>query len=148
MKIVLSPRHKRSTFGHIMAVFDAHFKCARYRDKGVVSPICRAFTAEQIPHLATPTYRTRKDKEHNKKTLTASPVTSTPTLVDPKDCKLIGRVEAGGFIGDTFAGKKLQKETPKASKKKTSKPTSDDLKTLHDKWQYWWNQLRRQTVSW
>ena len=56
-------------------------------------PICKAFTAEQKTQLATPMYRARKEKEHSKKPVTGFPATSTPTLVDPKNCKLIGWVE-------------------------------------------------------
>ena len=69
-------------------------------------PICKAFTAEQKQHLATPTYKVRKDKEHSKKTVSVSPATSTPTLVDSKDCKLLGRVEGGWVREATPAGKK------------------------------------------
>ena len=57
-------------------------------------PICKAFTAEQVQQLAIPTYRSRKEKEQ-KKTVSASPVTSTPTLVDPIEVKRLGRVEGG-----------------------------------------------------
>ena len=48
-----SPGQKRGTCGHVMAVFDNHRKCARYRDKGVDDnpcvkkqdcKICQAFT--------------------------------------------------------------------------------------------------------
>ena len=80
-----SPGQKHGTCGHIMAIFDGHLKCAHCRDKGVGEdlcsedcPICKAFTAEQIQQLATPTYRTRKEKEHSKKIVTVSPATSNP----------------------------------------------------------------------
>ena len=85
-----------------MAVFDGHMKYAHYRDMGVGDdlcvqkkdcPICKAFTTEQVQQLATPNCRTRKEKEQ--KTVAVSPVTSTPTLVDPKDIKLLGWVEGG-----------------------------------------------------
>ena len=71
-----------------MAVFDDHLKCTRCRDKGVGEdlymqkkdcPIFKAFTAEQIQQLATPNYRTRKEKEHSKKTVSSSPAISTLT---------------------------------------------------------------------
>ena len=51
--IMSSPGQKRGTCGHVMAVFDNHRKCARYRDKGVDDnpcvkkqdcKICQAFT--------------------------------------------------------------------------------------------------------
>ena len=81
-----------------MALFDGHLKCAQYRDKGVGDnpcvlkkdcPICRAFTPEQVQQLATPTYRTSKEKEQ-KKTVSASPVFATPTLVDPSEVNSFG----------------------------------------------------------
>ena len=64
-----SPGQKRGTCGHIMALFDGHFKSARCRDKGVGDDpcvlendyhICKAFTPEQLQQVAT--YRTRKEK--------------------------------------------------------------------------------------
>ena len=76
---------RRGTCGHVMAVFDSHLKCTRYRDKGVGDDpcflkkdcsICKVFTPEQLQQLATPTYRDRK----NKKMVSGSP---TPTFVDP-----------------------------------------------------------------
>ena len=96
-----SPGQKRGTCGHVMAVFDGHLKCAHCRDKGVGDDpcvlkkdcsICRAFTPEQIQQLSTPTYRTRKEKEQ-KKTVSASPVSATPTLVDPSQVHVLGWVE-------------------------------------------------------
>ena len=112
-----------------MALFDRHLKknC----------PICKAFTADQVQQLATLTYRTRKEKEQ--KTVSASPVSATPTLVDPSEVKLLGRVEgerAGKTTETTPAGKKKRPdESPKPSKKiSSSKPTCDDLKSLDEKW--------------
>ena len=54
--------------------------------------------------------------------------------MDPKDWKLIGLVEGGPVLQETPAGKKkkVPEDSPKASKKKTNKPTSDDLKMLND----------------
>ena len=95
------------------------------------------FTPEQLQQLATPTYRTRKVKEQ--KTVSASPVCATPTLVDLSQVNVLGRVEgekAGKKIESTPAGKKNQPdESKKPTKKKSSssKPTSDDLKNLDDK---------------
>ena len=51
-------------------------------------------------------YRTRKEKEHSHKSVSSSPATSTPTLVEPKDCNLIGQVRGGGVLEETPAGKK------------------------------------------
>ena len=122
-----------------------HLKSAHCRDKGVGEdlclqkkdcPICKSFIAEQVQKLATPAYRTKKEKEHSKKSVNSSPATSTPILVHPKDCKLLGQVEGGWVLEETPAGKKKKPvESPKPSKKKSSsKPTYDDLKTLDDKW--------------
>ena len=80
-------------------------------------PICKAFTPEQVQQLATPIYRTRKEKEQ-KKTVSASPVSATPTLVDLSEVKLLGRVEGAVKSTETPpAGKKRPDESPKPSKK-------------------------------
>ena len=97
-------------------------------------PICKAFTPEQIQQLATPTYRDRKNKE--KEMVSASP---TPTLVDPSQVNVLGRVEGQKVVKQpetTPAGKKERvDESPKASKRKpSSRPSTDDLKNLDDKW--------------
>ena len=52
-------------------------------------PICKVFTAGQVQQLATFTYRTRKEKEQ-KKSGFCLPVTSTPTLADLLEVKLLG----------------------------------------------------------
>ena len=81
----------------LLLCFDEVLRC---RDKGVGDdpcvwkkdcPICKAFTADQVQQLATPTYRTKKEKEQ-KKMASGSPVSATPTLVDPSEVKLVGRV--------------------------------------------------------
>ena len=124
--IMSSPGQKNGTCGHIMALFDGHLKCARCREKGVGDdlcvlkrdcPICKAFTPEQILQLATPTYRERKNKE---KKVSASP---TPTLVDPSQVSVLGRVDGEKTVkkSETPAGKKKQiDESPKPSSKKKS----------------------------
>ena len=55
--------------------------------------------------------------------------------MDPKEVKLLGRVEGGWVPEETPAGKKKRPdESPKPSKKKSSsKPTSDHLKSLDNK---------------
>ena len=125
------------------------WKCARCRNKGVGEdncvlkkdcPICKAFTSEQVQQLATPTYRERKNKD--KKMVSSSP---TPTLVDPSHISVLGKVEGEKAIvkpETTPAGKKkkqndLPKPSPRSSKKKpstSSRPSSEDLKNLDDKW--------------
>ena len=140
--IMSSPGQKRGTCGHIMAVFNGHLKCARYWDKGAGDKlcvlkrdctICKAFTPEQIQQLATPTYRDRKNKD--KKTVSAP----TPTLMDPSQVNVLGRVEGEKVVKQpetTPAGKKKRvDESLKASKRKpSSRPSTDDLKNLYDKW--------------
>ena len=126
-----------------MAVFDGHLKCARCRHKGVGDDscvlekdcsICKAFTLEQLQQLTTPTYRDRKNRE--KKMVSASP---TPTLVDPSQVSVLGRVDREKAVKKpetTPAGKKKRSdESPKPSKKRSSsKPSTEDLKSLDDKW--------------
>ena len=139
-----SPGQRRGTCGHVMAVFDSHFKCARCRDKGVGDDpcvlkkdcdVCKGFTPEQVLQLATPTYRDRKNKE---KKATAS--SSTPTLVDPAHVSVLGKVDdkASHPQSTPTAKKTKRSESPKpsASKKKSSssRPSADDLKQLDDKW--------------
>ena len=120
-----STGQRRGTCGHVMAVFDGHLKCARCRDKGVGDdpcilkkdcPVCKAFTPEQILQLATPTYRDRKNKD---KEVSASP---TPTLVDPSQVSVLGRVDGEKTIkkSETPAGKKKRTDdSPKPSSKKS-----------------------------
>ena len=69
-----SPGQKRGTCGHIVALIDAHSKCARCHEKGLGTDncvqnkdceICSTFTVEQKKQLATITYRACK--EHQKK---------------------------------------------------------------------------------
>ena len=103
-------------------------------------PICKAFTPDQVQQLGTPTYRKRKNKD--KKTVSASP---TPTLVDPSHVRVLGKVEGEKAVVQpetTPAGKKKKrsnspKSSPRSSKKKpstSSRPSSEDLKNLDDKW--------------
>ena len=140
---MLSPGQKRGTYGHIMAVFDRHLKCARFRDKGVGDdpcvlkkdcPICRACTPQQIQQLSTSTYRDRKSKD---KKVSASPI---PTLVDPSEVSVLGRVDGEKAVqkSETPAGKKKRTDnSPKPSSKKkssSSKPRSDELRDLDEKW--------------
>ena len=120
-------------------MFDGHLKCARCREKGGGDDpcvlkrdcsICKAFTPEQTLQLATPTYRERKNKEK----VSASP---TPTLVNPSQVSVLGRVDGEKTIkkSETPAGKKKRiDESPKPSSKKksSSKPRSDELRDLDE----------------
>ena len=72
--------------------------------------------------------------------VSASPVSATPTLVDPSQVNVLGWVEGEKAVEKTEitrAGKKMRSDkSPKPSKKKSSssKPTSENLKNLDDKW--------------
>ena len=97
-------------------------------------PICKAFTPEQLLQLATPTYREKKNME---KKVSVSP---TPTLVDPSQVSVLGRVDGEKTIkkSETPAGKKKRADnSPKPSRKKSkssNKPRSDELRDLDEKW--------------
>ena len=144
---MFSPRQKRGTYGHVMALCDGHLKCTRCRDKGVGDDpcvlkkdclICRAFTPEQTQQLATPTYRTRKDKRSEEGFL---PLLCLLPLLSwtLSQVNVLGQVEgekAGKSTETTPADKKKRPdESPKPSKRKSSsKPKSNDLKSLDEKW--------------
>ena len=126
-----------------MAGFDTHSKCARCRDKGLGDDpcvlkkecvICKGFTPEQSLQLATSTYRDRKDK----KTTSNATTSSTPTLVDPAHVSVLGKVEKVKAVQTTPSKKTKCSESPKpsASKKRSSssRPTTEDLQHLDDKW--------------
>ena len=128
-----------------MALFDNHKKCARCREKGVGDDpcvkkqdcqICKAFTPSQILQLSTLTYKVRKERGEQKKSEASSD--ATPTLVDPSEVTLLGRVSTGkpSSVESTPKQKKKRSDgSPRSSKHKhSSKPTSDDLKSLDDKW--------------
>ena len=93
-----SPGQKRGTYGHVMALFNSHKKCARCREKEVGDDpcvkkldcrICKAFTPARIEQLATPIYKSRKEREQ-KKTVTDFSASATPSLVDPSEVSLLG----------------------------------------------------------
>ena len=98
--------------------------------------ICKTFMHSQVQQLATPTYKSRKERGEQKKSTTESDV--TPTLMDPSEVTLLGRVNADkpSSVESTPTKKKKRSDgSPKSSKRRhSSKPTSDDLKSLDDKW--------------
>ena len=53
--------------------------------------ICKAFMPAQIQQLSTPIYKSRKERDQ-KKTVTDSPASASPTLMDPPEVTLLGRV--------------------------------------------------------
>ena len=153
-----SPGQKRGSCGHVMALFDNHQKCARCRDKGVGDDpcvkkldcqICKAFTPAQIHQLATLTYKARKERSEQKKT--EGNATTTPTLVDPLEVTLLGRVSCDKSPSvDSTPKHKMKRSdgSPRSSKRKrSSKPTSDDLKSLDDKWSERFSRLEAMLVN-
>ena len=135
-----SPGQKRGTCGHVMALFNTHKKCARCREKDpcvmkLDCQICKAFTPSQVQQLATSTYKSRKERGEQKKTETTS--SATPTLVDTSEVTLLGRVNTDkpSSVEFTPTKKKRSDGSAKSSKRRhSSKPASDDLKSLDDKW--------------
>ena len=96
-----SPGQKQGSCGHVMAIFVNHKKCANCHDKGVGDDpcvkkmdcqICKAFTPAQIQQLPTPTYKERKERSGQKKSEELR--STTPTLVDPSDVKLLERLSS------------------------------------------------------
>ena len=88
-------RFLRARYGHVRQPQE----CVRCREKGVGDDpcvkkldcqICKAFTPAQIQQLATPTYRSRKERGQQKKSEGNNDV--TPTLVDPSEVTLLGQV--------------------------------------------------------
>ena len=86
-----SPGQLKGACGHIMASFYKHSH-AHYRDKGLGDDPCISklpckyyefLTPEQVIHLATPTYKLRKEKEK-----------SQDSLVDPASVTVLSPVES------------------------------------------------------
>ena len=152
-----SPGQKRGSCGHVMALFDNHQKCARCRDKGVGDDpcvkkldcqICKSFTPAQIHQLATPTYKERKERSEQKRA--EGNASTTPTLVDPSEVTLLGRVscDKSSPVDSTPKKNKRSDGSPRSSKRKhSSKPTSDDLKSLDDKWSERFSRLEAMLIN-
>ena len=139
---MVSPGQKRGSCGHVMALFDAHYKCSRCHEKGIGQDpcvqkkqcqICNNLSEDQKKQLATPTYRARKELQKK---------ASSPSLfVDPTDITVLGKVEGKGDSncdrGET-PSKKAKKSSHKSpTKMKAGKATVDfqaDLKSMDDKW--------------
>ena len=104
----------------------------------------------QIQQLSTPTYKSRKERDQ-KKTVTDSPASATPTHMDPSDFTLLGRVHKESAVESTLASKKKKRadESPKPSsnKKSSSKPRSDELEDLDEKWSECFARLEAMLLS-
>ena len=153
-KMLSTPRYR--TYRPIP--IDNHKKCVRCHENGVGDDpcvrkqdcqICKAFTSSQIIQLATPTYKARKERGEQKKSEASSD--ATPTLVDPSEVTLLGRVSADkpSSVESTPKQKKKRSDgSPKSSKRRhSSKPTSDDLKSLDDKWSERFSRLEAMLLS-
>ena len=106
-------------------------------------PVSRSLIARYVRRLRLlkfnnwppPTYKSRKESGEQKKSEVSSD--ATPTLMDPSDVTLLGRVNTDkpSSVESTPKKKKRSDGSPKSSKRRhSSKPTSDDLKSLDDKW--------------
>ena len=97
----------------------------------------------RLQQLAAPTYKSRKERgEQTKSEVNSS---ATPTLVDPSEVTLLGRVSTDkpSSVESTPKKKKCSDGSPKSSKRRhSSKPTSDDLKSLDDKCSERFSQLK------
>ena len=98
--------------------------------------ICKVLMPAQVQQLATPTYKTRKGRGEQKKSEDIR--STTPTLVDRSDVTLLGRVSSDKPSSVDSTPKQKRKHSdgsPRSSKQKhSSEPTSDDLRSLDDKW--------------
>ena len=96
-----------------------------------------------------PTYKARKECGEQKKSEANSD--ATPTLVDPSEVTLLGRVSADKLSSGESTPKQKKKRSngsPKSSRRRhSSKPTSDDLKSLDDKWSERFSRLEAMLLS-
>ena len=102
--------------------------------RNLISRYVRRSTTAQVQQLATPTYKFRKEHAQQKKSEVFSD--ATPTLVDPSQVTLLGRVSTDKPSSFESTPKKKRSDgSPKSSKRRhSSKPTSNDLKSLDDRW--------------
>ena len=95
--------------------------------------ICKVFTPAQVRQRATSTYKSRKECGEQKKSSEVSS-DATPTLMDPSEVTLLGRVNTDK-PSSAPKKKKCSDGSPRSSKRRhSSKPISNDLKSLDDKW--------------
>ena len=86
---------KRGLCGHLIASFDKHSYCARYRDKRKSAEpcinnkdcvLCNVLSGDQKAHLATATYQKKKEKCEQNFLVEES----SSTLVDPVLVSVLG----------------------------------------------------------
>ena len=94
-----------------------------------------------------PYHQSRKERDQK----IHSPASATPTLVDPSEVTLLGRVhkESASVESTPASKKKRADQPPKASSKKnsSSKPRSDELKDLDEKWSERFARLETMLIS-
>ena len=167
-----SPRQKRGSCGHAMAIFDQHSYCARCREKNkgkdpcveskdtTSCKFCSAFTPEQLAQISTPSYKIKKEKREARKSVTATPTKDSSELVDPASVSVIGVVGQAGSTLPTDSvksppsssmppEKKAKKEKVSAKPKKSSDSASTDAKLadLDSKWSDRFNRLEALLLS-
>ena len=79
-----------------------------------------------------------------------SPASATPTLEDPSELTLLGWVhKESASVESSASKKKIFDESPKTSSKKksSSKPGSDEIKDLDEKWAERFARLEAMLVS-
>ena len=119
-----SPGQKHGSCGHVMAVFNQNSKYMWYCDKGMGTDPCVMkadsflyVTSDQQSQLATPTYKSRKERK------SASPF---PSVVDPGSVQILRQVENSKRAENVTTTKKKTtptKETRKESSFKSSSST-------------------------
>ena len=121
---------RRGSYGHAMAAFDLHEKCARCRDKkvgedpcvkGQECVICEGFSDAQ--RETTPSYKIRKEK-------------ISGSLVSPKDMTIISAVDMEGQASpQSTAQVSVHAPAPSTSSATTvSFVTSAQFEAMNDKW--------------
>ena len=120
-----SPGQRKGSCGHIMASFDKHSRCARFRDKGhgedpcvknLAFEFCDLLTPEQLLQLSTPTYKIRKEKQKSKE-----------VLVDPSTVTVVSQAEQEGTDRPSSVNSSVDFSLPAPSFRK-------DLQDLDEKW--------------
>ena len=153
---MLSPGQQRGTCGHVRLCLTTtgNVRIVGTRECMMIrvsrSKNVKSAKLSRLRRCA-PTYQSRKEREF-KKSSSDSPDSATPTLVDPADVSVLGRVHKESD-GSSPASKKKRADpspTPKASSKKkssSSKSRSDDIKDLDEKWSERFARLEAMLVS-
>ena len=124
-----SPSQRRGACGHLMAIFDAHQRCARCREAGKGQDlcvlgkechICSHFTPSQKQQLATPRYRERKEQAKKKK--------ETDVVVNPSQVTVLGpNPEDPSTPAKKDKGKGKKSKEPVSDKPTPTRLTASEL---------------------